>query len=81
MEYRFHKHKGRRRGGRDHLIEILQCCSDDQEQQPGQGQRRGGGGEIMKTKTQIVCFSSGNRYTVLLFMRVFRSSIRSFIHV
>lgn len=38
MEYHFHKHKGRRRGGRDHLIEILQCCSDDQEQQRGQGQ-------------------------------------------
>lgn len=38
VEYHFHKHKGRRRGGRDHLIEILQCCSDDQEQQTGQGQ-------------------------------------------
>lgn len=38
MEYHFHKHKGHRRGGRDHLIEILQCCSDDQEQQRGQGQ-------------------------------------------
>lgn len=38
VEYHFHKHKGRRRGGRDHLIEILQCCSDDQEQQRGQGQ-------------------------------------------
>lgn len=35
MEYHFHKHKGRRRRGRDHLIEILQCCSDDQEQQTG----------------------------------------------
>lgn len=38
-EYHFHKHKGCRRGGRDHLIEILQCCSEDQEQQTGQGQR------------------------------------------
>ena len=38
MEYHFHNHKGRRRGGRDHLREILQCCSDDQEQQTGQGQ-------------------------------------------
>lgn len=36
MEYHFHKHKGRRPGGRDHLIEVLQCCSDDQEQQTGQ---------------------------------------------
>lgn len=38
-EYHFHKHKGRRRGGGDRLIEILQCCSEDREQQTGQGQR------------------------------------------
>lgn len=35
----FHKHKGHRRAERDHLIEILQRCSEDREQHRGQGQR------------------------------------------
>lgn len=36
MDCHFHKHQGCRRGGIDHLIEILQSCSDHQEQQKGQ---------------------------------------------
>lgn len=58
-EDHFHKHKGRRRAGRDHLIEILQCCSDNQGHDEGTD-GEGGVTEEGAAKAQAPIMPSGS---------------------